>query len=333
MGVALGVVFKGALLALALLAAGPRTAAAQNYSSQDYPARNVTILVPFAPGGGTDILARVLAQKLEQRLGKPFVIENRVGAGTVLAAGAAAKAAPDGYTLMQATSGTMAMNGTIFKSLPYDPATDLVPVSLVAAVPFVLVINASLPVQSVADLVKLAKEKPLNYGSGGPGAFHHLNAELFSSIFGIKMTHVPYKGSAPALTDLVAGHIQVLFTDLAPSLELIRAGKVRVLGITTAQPAAAAPEIPPLAKAGVPGYDTAAWQMIVAPARTPQPILAKLNAEINAIVNTAEVTKQFIDLGLIPLGKGSLAEIDAYTKSEVVRWGKVIRDAGIAGSQ
>jgi tripartite-type tricarboxylate transporter receptor subunit TctC len=173
----------------------------------------------------------------------------------------------------------------------------------------------------------------LNYGSGGPGAFHHLNAELFSSMVGIKMTHVPYKGSAPALTDLVAGHIQVLFTDLAPSLELIRAGKVRVLGITTAQPAAAAPEIPPLAKAGVPGYDTAAWQMIVAPAKTPQPILAKLNAEINAIVNTAEVQKQFIDLGLIPLGKGSLTEIDAYTKSEVVRWGKVIREAGIAGSQ
>jgi tripartite-type tricarboxylate transporter receptor subunit TctC len=147
------------------------------------------------------------------------------------------------------------------------------------------------------------------------------------------MTHVPYKGSAPALIDLVAGHIQVLFTDLAPALELIRAGKVRVLGITTAEPAAAAPEIPPLAKAGVPGYDTAAWQMMVAPARTPQPILLKLNAEINAIVNTAEVTKQFIDLGLIPLGKGSLQEIDAYTKSEVVRWGKVIRDAGIAGSQ
>ena len=214
-----------------LLARAARTAAAQ-----DYPARNVTILVPFAPGGGTDILARVLAQKLEQRLGKPFVIENRAGAGTVLAAGAAAKAAPDGYTLMQATSGTMAMNGTIFKSLPYDPATDLVPVSLVAAVPFVLVVNASLPVHSVADLVKLAKEKPLNYGSGGPGAFHHLNAELFSSMVGIKMTHVPYKGSAPALTDLVAGHIQVLFTDLAPALELIRAGKVRVLGITTAEP-------------------------------------------------------------------------------------------------
>jgi tripartite-type tricarboxylate transporter receptor subunit TctC len=322
------VVFNWALLALALLAAFPRNAAAQ-----DYPARNVTILVPFAPGGGTDILARVVAQKLEQRLGKTFIIENRTGAGTVVAAGAAAKAAPDGYTLMQATSGTMAMNGAVFKSLPYDPTKDLVPVSLVAAVPFVLVINKDLPVQNVADFIKLAKEKPLNYGSGGVGAFHHLNAELFSSMTGIKMTHVPYKGSAPALTDLVAGHIQVLFTDLAPSLELIRAGKVRVLGITSAEPAKAAPEIPPLAKVGVPGYDTAAWQMMVAPAGTPQPILAKLNTEINAIVHTAEVEKKFVDLGLIPVGKGSLGELDTYVKTETVRWSKVIRDAGIAGSQ
>jgi tripartite-type tricarboxylate transporter receptor subunit TctC len=322
------VAFGGALLALAVLAAPGRAAAAE-----EYPARNVTILVPFAPGGGTDLLARAVAQRLEQRLGKPFVIENRTGAGTVVAAGATAKAAPDGYTLMQATSGTMAMNGAMFKNLPYDPAKDLVPVALVAAVPFVLAVNASVPAHSVAELVKLAKETPLNYGSGGPGAFHHLNAELFSSITGIKMTHVPYKGSVPALIDLVAGHIQVLFVDIGPALELIRAGKIRVLGITTAEPAVAAPEIPPLAKAGVPGYDTAAWQMIVAPARTPQPIRERLNAEINAIVNTPEVQKQISGFGMIPVGKGSLGELEAYAKSETVRWSKVIGDAGIAGSQ
>ena len=255
------------------------------------------------------------------------------GAGTTIAAAATAKAEPDGYTLMQATSGTMAMNPTIFKHLPYTPEKDLVPVSLITGVPFVLVVHPDLKVKTVAELVKLAKEKPLTYGSGGVGAFHHLNAELFSSMTGIKMTHVPYKGSAPALTDLVAGHIQVLFTDLAPSLELIRAGKIRVLGITSAESAAAAPEIPPLAKAGVPGYNTAAWQMIVAPARTPQPILTRLNTEINAIVNTAEVQKQIAGFGMIPIGKGSLGELDAYAKSETVRWGKVIRDAGIAGSQ
>jgi tripartite-type tricarboxylate transporter receptor subunit TctC len=320
--------FGSMLMMATALLAPPRDAAAQ-----DYPTRSVTILVPFAAGGGTDILARAVAQRLEQRLGKPFVIENRVGAGTVLAAGAAAKATPDGYTLMQATSGTLAMNGTIFKSLPYDPAKDLIPVALVAAVPFVLLVNADLPVRSVADLVKLAKEKPLSYGSGGPGAFHHLNTELFSTMTGIKMSHVPYRGSAPALIDLVAGHIQVLFTDLAPAIELVRSNKVRVLGITTAEPAAAAPDIPPLAKAGLPGYDTAAWQMLVAPAGTPKPILTKLNAEVNALVNTAEVKKQFIDLGLIPIGKGNLEELEAYTKSEVTRWNKVINDAGIAGTQ
>jgi len=320
--------FGSMLMVATALLAPPRDAAAQ-----DYPTRSVTILVPFAAGGGTDILARAVAQRLEQRLGKPFVIENRVGAGTVLAAGAAAKATPDGYTLMQATSGTLAMNGTIFKSLPYDPAKDLIPVALVAAVPFVLLVNADLPVRSVADLVKLAKEKPLSYGSGGPGAFHHLNTELFSTMTGIKMSHVPYRGSAPALIDLVAGHIQVLFTDLAPAIELVRSNKVRVLGITTAEPAAAAPDIPPLAKAGLPGYDTAAWQMLVAPAGTPKPILTKLNAEVNALVNTAEVKKQFIDLGLIPIGKGNLEELAAYTKSEVTRWSKVIHDAGIAGTQ
>jgi tripartite-type tricarboxylate transporter receptor subunit TctC len=315
------------LLLLTFVAALPGAVA------QDYPARSVTVLVPFAPGGGTDVIARAVGQKLEQRLGKSFLIENRPGAGTAIAAAAAAKAAPDGHTLMQATSGTMAMNPTIYKSLPYDPATELVPVALVAGVPFILVVHPSLPVQSVADLVKVAKERPLSYGSGGVGAFHHLNAELFSSMMGIKMTHVPYRGSVPAMTDLVAGHIQVLFVDIGPSIQLVRAGKARVLGITSAEPAAAAAEVPPLAKVGVPGFNTTAWQMMVAPAKTPRPILEKLNAEINAIVQTEEITKQFVGLGLIPIGKGSLDELGAFVKSETGRWSKVIKDAGLAGSQ
>jgi tripartite-type tricarboxylate transporter receptor subunit TctC len=300
---------------------------------QDYPARSVTILVPFAPGGGTDVIARAVGQKLEQRLAKSFLVENRPGAGTSLAAAAAAKAAPDGYTLMQATSGTMAMNPTIYKSLPYDPDKDLVPVALIAGVPFILVVHPSLPVHSVADLVKVAKERQLSYGSGGVGAFHHLNAELFSSMLGIRMTHVPYRGSVPAMTDLVAGHIQVLFVDIGPSIQLVRAGKARALGITSAEPAAAAPEVPPLAKAGVPGFNTTAWQMMVAPAKTPRPILDKLNAEINAIVQTDEISKQFVGLGLIPIGKGSVDELTSFVKSETARWAKVIKDAGLAGTQ
>jgi tripartite-type tricarboxylate transporter receptor subunit TctC len=320
--------FVAMLMAIAALAALPREAAAQ-----DYPTHTVTILVPFAAGGGTDLIARAIAQKLEQRFGKSFVIENKPGAGTAIAANAAAKAAPDGYTLMQATSGTMSMNPTIFKNLGYEPNKDLVPVALSAGVPFILAVNAALPVKNVADLIALAKQKNLSYGSGGPGSFHHLNAELFSSMTGVKMTHVPYKGSVPAMTDLVSGQIDVLFTDIGPSIQLIRAGKARALGITSAQRAAAALDIPPLAEAGVPGFDTTAWQMLVAPGETPGPIREKLNAEVNAIVQTEEIRKQFIDMGLEPIGKGNLKELEAFVKSETARWTPVIRNAGLAGTQ
>ena len=315
------------LLALSLIAMSSYAQA------QDYPTHSVAILVPFTPGGGTDLIARAVGAKLEQRLGKSFVVENRPGAGTTIAAGATAKAEPDGYTLMQATSGTMSMNPTIFKSLPYEPGKDLVPVALIAGVPFVLVVNPSLPVHNIPELVKVAKERRLTYGSGGVGAFHHLNAELLSSMLGIKMTHVPYKGSVPSMTDLVAGHIDVLFVDIGPSIQLIRAGKARALGITSAKRAAAAAEIPPLAEVGVPGFDTTAWQMLVAPGKTPRPILTRLNAEVNAIVHTDEITKQFIGMGLVPIGKGSLEELDAFVKSETVRWASVIRNAGLASSQ
>jgi tripartite-type tricarboxylate transporter receptor subunit TctC len=323
----MNVLKRCALLALSFIAVSTWAQA------EDYPTHSVTILVPFAPGGGTDLIARTVGQTLEERWGKSFVIENRPGAGTSIAAGATAKAAPDGYTLMQATSGTMSMNPTIFKKLPYQPGKDLVPVALIAGVPFVLVVNPELPVHSIADLVKVAKERPLTYGSGGVGAFHHLNAELLSSMLGIKMTHVPNKGSVPAMTDLISGNIQVLFVDIGPSIQLIRAGKARALGISSAVSAAAAPEIPPLAKVGVPGFDTTAWQMMVAPGNTPRPILEKLNREINAIVHTDDVTKKFVNLGLVPIGNGSLDELDKFVKTETVRWSKVIREAKLAGTQ
>jgi tripartite-type tricarboxylate transporter receptor subunit TctC len=324
---------RSVLIALAALAALPRVAAAE-----DYPTRNVTFLVPFAPGGGTDVLARLVGAKLEQRLGKSFIVENRPGAGTTIAAATTAKATPDGYTLMQATSGTMAMNPTIFKNLSYTPEKDLVPVSLIAGVPFVLVVNPELPVKSVADLVKLAKErsaqgKPLTYGSGGVGAFHHLNAELFSSMTGIKMTHVPYKGSVPSMTALISHEIDVLFVDVGPSIQLIRAGKARALGVTSAQRVVSAPEIAPLAEVGLPGFDTTAWQMIVAPGGTPKPVLDKLNAAANAAVNEPDLHKKLSDLGMIPLGKGSPTELDAFVKRETAKWAPVIRNAGLAGSQ
>jgi tripartite-type tricarboxylate transporter receptor subunit TctC len=301
--------------------------------AQDYPTRSVTILCPFAPGGGTDQISRAVAQKLEQRLGKPFLVENRTGAGTLIAAAATAKAAPDGYTLMQATSGTMSMNQTIFKHLSYEPLKDLVPVALIAGVPFVLVVHPDLPVHGLADLIKLGKEKPLRYGSGGVSAFHHLNAELFTTMAGIqKMTHVPNRGSVPAMTDLIQGSTDMLFVDIGPSIQLIRAGKARALGITSAELAEAAPEIPPIAKA-LPGFDTTAWQMMVAPGGTPRPVLEKLNSEINALVQSEDIKKRFVPMGIVPIGKGSLTDLDAYVKSETTRWAAVIKNAGLAGSQ
>jgi tripartite-type tricarboxylate transporter receptor subunit TctC len=320
------------LIGLALIAVAGERAAAQE-RAQDYPSRQVNFIVPFAPGGGTDIIGRLVGQRLSDRFGKPFVIENRPGAGTVTAAVQVAKSAPDGYTIMMATSGTMAMNTTLYKTLPYHPGKDLLLVAVVANVPFVLVVNPALPVNSVADLVKLAKERPLSYGSGGPGAFHHLMGELFKTTMGIPMTHVPYKGTLPALNDVIAGHIQLMFSDLAPAYPLIEAGKVRALGVTTAQRVPAAPELPPLAEVGVPGFDWAAWQSVAAPGGTPKEIVAKLNGAVNAAVAEPEVSKQLVGQRFIPVGKGTPEELDRFVQTETVRWAKVLHQAGVAGTE
>jgi len=319
----------------ALLAAGLPAMFAPAYAQNaatTYPERQVSFIVPFAPGGGTDILARLLAQKLEQRLGKPFVVENRPGAGTVLATNYVARSAPDGYTIAMAVS-SLAADVTLYKSLPYDPAKDLALVALIARVPFVLVVNPALPVSSVEDLINLAKQRTLSYGTGGVGAFHHLSASLFSTMAGIKMTHVPYRGSAPALNDLIAGYVQVMFTDYGPAAGFISSGKVRALAVTTKQPFPVLPEVPPLAEAGVPGFDAAAWQGVIAPARTPAAIIAKLNAELNAAVAMNDVRARMRDIGMIPVGAGSPEELAEFLQSEIVRWGKVVEDAGIARSE
>ncbi len=295
----------------------------------DYPNRPVTFIVPFAPAGGTDILARLLGQKLEQRLGKPFVVENRPGAGTVIATNFVAKSIPDGYTIMMTVS-SLAIDATLYRKLPYDPAKDLALVALVASVPFVLVVNPSLPVNSVEDLIALAKKRPLSFGSGGIGAFHHLAAELFDSMTGIKMTHVPYRGTAPALNDLLGGYIQVMFSDLGPALPLIKAGKLRALAVTTKQRFAALPDVPPLAEVGVPGYDAAAWQGVIAPAQTPTDILAKLNKQLNAIVAMDDVRDRLKDLGMNAVGRARQRTSSAFS-SPSHALGKVVEAAGIAG--
>ena len=305
-------------------------------AAQDYPARAVTLVVPYAPGGTTDTMARMLGRRLEQRLGKPFIAENRAGMASIVGASYVAKAAPDGYTIMLATSTTMAINVSIYKKLPYDPTKDLVPVALAAGVPFLLVVNPSLPVKDVRDLVSYANSLPdgLNYASNGHGGAGHLFVELLRSMTGIeKMIQVPYKGFAPALNDVVAGHVPVVFADFSTALPLVRAGKLRAIGVSTAQRLAAAPDIPPLAEAGVPGFDASSWQMVVAPAGVPEPIVAKLNAELRAILAEPEVRKSFETRGILPLVSPGPEELKRYVHSEIGRWGKVVRQAGAAGSQ
>ena len=310
-----------------LLAAAP-------VHAQSYPVRQVNIVVPFAAGGGSDLLARLVAQKLEEKLGKPFIIENRPGAGTSLAAMQVVRAVPDGHTLMQATSSTMAINVTMSKKMPYEPLKDLVPVALLSSSPFFLVVNNNSPVKSVADLIALAKSKPngLNYGSGGPGSMHHLSTELLQSLAGIQMTHVPYKATPPAMNDLIAGHIQVLFGDTTSVLPMIQQGIVRGIGVTTAKRSPAAPDIPAVAET-VPGFESASWQMLVAPGATPPEVIALLNREVYAIFSDPAVIQELTKRGIGPALTGNPAEVQEFVKQEIVRWSEVVRRAGLEGSQ
>jgi tripartite-type tricarboxylate transporter receptor subunit TctC len=317
------------LFAIALPALAATAARAQD--AEDYPSHPVTFVVPFAKGGGTETLAQLFSDKLQERLGQPFVVQNRPGQGTVIATNFVAKSPPDGYTIMMAVS-TLAIDATLYKKLPYDPARDFALVGLVAWVPFVLVVNASLPAYSVEDLINLAKQRPLSYGSGGVGAFHHLAGALFASKTGIKMTHVPYHGTAPALKDLTQGYIQLMFTDYGPAQALIASGKLRPLAVTTTKGLDVLPGVPPLAEAGVPGFDLAAWQGIIVPAKTPGDIVAKLNAVLNAIIATPDVRGRIKDLGMVPVGGGSPAELAAFLQSEIARWATIVEAAGIAKS-
>ena len=321
---------RPASLALAAVIA----AAAGGAAGQGYPNRPVSFIVPYAAGGTTDAMARLLGQKLEQRLGKPFVVENKTGAATVIGAMFVAKSPPDGHTLLYATSTTMAINVTARKNLPYDPTRDLAPIALVAGVPFILVVNPALPVHSVGDLVALARRQPLSYASNGHGGAPHLFMELLKTTTGIAaMTHVPYKGLAPALNDTVAGHVHVMFGDVSTTLPLVQAGKLRALGVSTAQRVAAAPNIPPLGEAGLPGFEASSWQMIVAPGGTAKDIIARLNAELRTIVGDAEVNRFLADSGIVPIVSASPDELAAYVKTEIVRWGKIVEQAGAAGAE
>lgn len=319
-------IVRTAAIALALVAA-------QSARADDYPSRPITLIVPWAPGGAVDTLARVAAPKLSERLGKPVIVENRPGGGSSLGTAIGAKAAPDGYTLGMPGSGSMAISPAMYKSLPYDPIKDIAPMALVGRVPFVLIVNSAVPVKTVPELVAYAKTNKLNYGSGGAGSPHHLYGELLKMMTGMEMTHVPYKGSADAIRDVVAGHVQLMFSDTAPSVPLIRAGTVRALGVSPAARLAVLPDVAPLNEAGVPGFDAAGWFMIAGPAGTPKPIIERLHAELKTVMAMPDVQEQVNRTGVVPVVSPSLDELTSFVSKEKERWGKVVVQAGLAGTQ
>ena len=313
-----------ALLLLLALPALPSVAFAQAW-----PSKPIKWVVPFAPGGTTDILARTVGVKLGGALGQPVIVENRPGAGGGVGADFVAKSPPDGYTLVGGTISTHAINASLYKSLPYDPVRDFVPITLIARLPNLLVINPNVPAKNVAELVALMKANPGKYtfASSGNGTSQHLSGELFKSIAGVDMQHVPYKGSPPALQDVVGGQVTMTFDNITTALPLAKAGNLRALAVTTAQRSAVAPEIPTMAEAGLAGYEIGSWQGVFAPAGTPPEIVRRLNTEIVRILKSPEIHDKLIALGAEPVGN-SVDEFTAMVKSEVAKWGDVVKRSG-----
>ena len=315
---------------LALCTLGACFAAfAAGVSAQAYPTKPIRIVVPFPAGGTTDVLARAAAQKLAETLGQPAVVDNRPGAGGNIGAELVAKSAPDGYTLLMGTVGTHAINPGLYPKLPYDHVKDFAPVILVAGVPNVLVINPALPVNSVQELIAYAKANPgkLNFASSGNGTSIHLSAELFKTMAGVQMTHVPYKGSAPALQDLVGGQVQLMFDNLPSSLALIKGGKLKALAVTSATRAAALPDVPTLAESGLPGFEASSWFGLLAPTGTPPPVIARLNGEIAKWLATPEAKEKLLAQGANAAG-GTPEDFARFITAETAKWQKVVKESG-----
>jgi tripartite-type tricarboxylate transporter receptor subunit TctC len=316
------------------IAAGGLAWRVDTATAEDYPSRPVTILVPLGAGGAMDIIVRSFAPKLAARLGKTVPVENRTGAGTVLAANDVAHGTPDGYTLLVAPSGTLTTNVTLYHKLSYDPVKDFVPIALYCQVPFVLVSNPGLPFKTIPELIAYAKANPgkLSFGSTGTGAVPHLAGELLKSLAGIDMVHVPYKGGPPALNDVMAGNIQVFFADTAISPPLIESGKIRALGVSSKTPVGVLPGVPPIADS-VSGFDAVSWHLIAAQSGTKPEIVNRLHDDIRAVIKTPEIWQQMITMGLIPIDTPPVDELQNFVKSEIVRWGDIVRKIGIAGTE
>ncbi len=298
--------------------------------AQTFPARPVRIIVGFAPGGGTDVAARILAQKMTEGLGQSVVVENRPGASGMIAAEAAAKSPPDGATLMMGTQTTLAVAPTLYRKFGIDPSRDFAGVSMAGISPLALVVHPSLAAHSVKDVIAMAKARPgsLNYGSGGVGTTPHMAGELFALEAGLKIVHVAYRGEAPAINDLLGAQLHLIFANLSAVVGNVKAGTLRALALTSAKRAAVAPEIPTVAEAALPGFDAATWFALVAPAGTPRETVLRLNAEVKRLLAQPDTRQRFADLGMSSEDSTPDA-LDAYIKSEIAKWSKVIRDADI----
>jgi tripartite-type tricarboxylate transporter receptor subunit TctC len=314
-----------ALCWLSLALFSPWTAA------QAFPSKPVRLVVPYPPGGIGDTLARELGTQLSQRLGQPVVVDNKPGASQIIGAETVAKSAPDGYTLFLGSLSSLVLNVGSNKSLPYDPAKDFTPVSMFFNTPLYLVVNPDLPVKSVAELIAYGKAHPgkLSFGSIGSGSSLHLTGEMFKARTGVDMLHVPYKGSVPAVTDLLGGQIQLIFDAGTSSLPLVRSGKLRVLGVTSARRASGTPDVPTLAESGVPGFDASFWFGIVAPAGTPQPVIKRLSKEINEILKDPALVERYRPNG-VEIAGSTPEEMAAQIKSDRPLWAQVQRQAGIS---
>ncbi len=304
-----------------------------NAIAQDYPTKAITLVVPFAPGGSSDFISRLVGQKLSENLKQPVVVENKPGGAGVIAMQAVARAAPDGYTLILGHIGTLAVNPSMFDKLAYDPVKEFQPVSLLALVPSVIAAHPNLPVKNIQELIALVKSKPgtINYGTAGNGSAGHLAMEYFKQAVGLNldsMTHIPYRGTGPMLTDLLAGQTQLTFTGATPVMPHIKAGKLRLIGIGSVKRLDAAPEVTTVAEAGFPGFETAQWYGILAPAGIPAPVLQKLSKEFNTILAQPEVVARLRADGADPVGS-TPQEFATFIAKEAERWGKVVKTAGI----
>ena len=311
-----------------LVSSGPVFAQSAD-AAKAYPARAVRFVNPSSPGGGADIIARILAQQLTKSLGQQVLVDNRPGGGTVIGADLAAKAPPDGYTLLLGTATTHAINASLVRKLPYDPIKDFSPITLVAVLPQIIVSHPSLPVASLKEFIALARKRPgeIFFASTGNGSANHLGGEMLNAIAGLKNVHVPYKGAAPALTDLLAGQVQFMFTTIPPALPHVKSGKLRALAVANAKRSSLLPDLPTTAENGAPGVEASSWNGVLAPAGTPRDIIARLHAEIGAVMKLPGVSDRLASAGVEPM-LTTPEEFAAYIESETARYAKVVRSSG-----